>query len=52
MVDVRFDSFFLLAENFPDALDWPSLPREWCTVDCMLGYDADIIPVVFSMVLQ
>ena len=28
MVNMRFDSCFLLAENFPDALDWPSLPRE------------------------
>ena len=28
MVDMRFDSCFLLAETFPDALDWPSFPRE------------------------
>ena len=28
MVDMSFDSCFLLAENFPGALDWPSFPRE------------------------
>ena len=28
MVDMRFDSCFLLAENFPDAWGWPSFPRE------------------------
>ena len=26
--DTRFDRCILLAENSPDALDWPSLPRE------------------------
>ena len=36
MVDIRFDSCFLLAENFPDALDWPSLPREGRRPDFLL----------------
>ena len=28
MRDRRFDRCILFAENSPDALDWPSLPRE------------------------
>ena len=39
MVDMRFDVSFLLAEKTPDALDWPSLPREWCTPDFLLVGD-------------
>ena len=33
MFDMRFDSCFLLVENLPDALGWPSVPREWLTPD-------------------
>ena len=29
MVDMRFDSCIMFAENTPDALDSPSLPCEW-----------------------
>ena len=36
MVDMIFDSCFLLAENFPDALDWPSFPREGRRPDFLL----------------
>ena len=36
MVDMRLDSCFLLAENFPDALDWPSFPREGRRPDFLL----------------
>ena len=36
VVDMRFDSCFLLAENFPDALDWPSFPREGRRPDLLL----------------
>ena len=36
MVNMRFDSCFLLAENFPDASDWPSFPREGLRPDFLL----------------
>ena len=29
LCDARFDRYILSAENSPDALDWPSLTREW-----------------------
>ena len=36
MVDMRFDRCFLLAENFPDASDWPSFAREGRRTDFLL----------------
>ena len=36
MGDMRFDRCILLAKNSPDALDWPSLPREWRKPDFLL----------------
>ena len=47
MVDMRFDSRFLLSENVPDALDWPSVLREGRRPDTLLlgGFRQTSLPL-------